>query len=103
MKGYKKMTALPLLPQGAICVVGAGQRLAVNPNSRHLDEALLIVEHLCTVSTLDGFAERLGKVSSAQGNKAATLPQADKLISCLSDGHQVPDQDFHCILIHGIR
>lgn len=88
------MTALPVLPDGAICVVGAGQRLAVNPNSGHLEEALLIVENLCTVSTLDGFAQRLGKVSSARGNKASTLPQADPLIACLSQGHQVPNQDF---------
>lgn len=88
------MTALPVLPQGAICVVGAGQRLAVNPNSKHLDEALMIIENLCTESTLNGFAQRLGKVSSAKGNKASTLPQADALVSCLSDGHQVPNQDF---------
>ena len=33
------MTALPVLPKGAVCVVGADQRVAVNPNSEHLKEA----------------------------------------------------------------
>lgn len=89
-----QMTALPVLPKGAICVAGAGQQLAVNPKSEHLEEALLIVENLCTAKTLNGFAEHLGKVSSAQGNEAATLPQAKSLISSLSGGRQVPNQDF---------
>lgn len=89
-----EMTALPVLPGGDICVVGAAQRLAVNPNSEHLDEALLIIENMCTMEILNGFAEQLGKVSSAQGNKAATLPQADKLVSSMAAGPQIPNQDF---------
>lgn len=89
-----EMTALPVLPEGAVCVVGAGQRLAVNPKSKNLEQALLVVENLCTVETLDGLAEKLGKVSSAKGNKAATLPQADDLVACLASGRQVPNQDF---------
>ena len=43
---------------------------------------------------LEGLAEQRGKVASAQGNKAATLPQADRLVSCLSVSRQVPNQDF---------
>ena len=89
-----EMTALPILPDGEICVVGADLRLAVNPNSEHLSESLLIVENLCTIETLNGFAERLGKVSSAQGNKASTLPQADRLVACLGASPQIPNQDF---------
>lgn len=89
-----EMTALPVLPDGSICVVGAAMRLAVNPNSEHLSESLLIVENLCTIETLNGFAKRLGKVSSAQGNRASTLPQADRLVACLGSGRQVPNQDF---------
>lgn len=89
-----EMTALPVLPGGAVCVVGADHRLAVNPNSSHINEALTIVENVCTVQTLNEFAERLGKVSSAKGNKAAMLPQADKLVACLASGRQVPNQDF---------
>lgn len=89
-----EMTALPVLPDGAVCVVGADLRLSVNPNSEHVNEALMIVENLCTRDTLDSLAEQLGKVSSAKGNKAATLPQAEKLVSCLSESRQVPNQDF---------
>ena len=89
-----EMTALPVLPDGEICVVGADLRLAVNPNSEHLSEAVLIVDNLCTIETLNGFAERLGKISSAQGNRASTLPQADRLVECLGAGPQIPNQDF---------
>lgn len=52
------MTAMPVLEEGAICVVGADQRLAVNPNSKHLEEALAAVEALGTVETLNEFARR---------------------------------------------
>lgn len=89
-----QMTALPVLETGAVCVVGADQRLAVNPNSEHLEEALIVVENLCTADTLNEFASKLGKISSAKGNLAATLPQADPLISCVAQGGQVPNQDF---------
>lgn len=89
-----EMTALPILLEGEICVVGADQRLAVNPNSDHLEEALMIVENLCTTETLNEFAKELGKVSSGRGNEASTLPQAEQFVKCLASGGQVPNQDF---------
>ena len=89
-----QMTALPLLEDGAICVVGADQRLAVNPKSEHLEETLLIVDNLCTVENLNALARQLGKTSSARGNEAATLPQADPLVACMAQGGQIPNQDF---------
>ena len=88
------MTAMPVLEEGAICVVGADQRLAVNPNSKHLDEALAAVEALGTVETLNEFARLQRKTSSARGNEAATLPQAAPLISSLTADEQIPNQDF---------
>lgn len=88
------MTALPVLKDGYCCVVGADNRLAVNPNSKHLAEALMIVESLGRVEALDNFAAQLGKISSARGNKALTLPQADQLVACVADGGQIPNQDF---------
>ena len=88
------MTAMPILEEGTICVVGADQRLAVNPNSKHLDEALAAVEALGTVETLNEFARLQRKTSSARGNEAATLPQAAPLISSLTTDEQIPNQDF---------
>ena len=88
------MTAMPVLEEGAICVVGADQRLAVNPNSKHLEEALAAVEALGTVETLNEFARLQRKTSSARGNEAATLPQAAPLISSLTADEQIPNQDF---------
>ena len=88
------MTAMPILEEGTICIVGADQRLAVNPNSKHLDEALAAVEALGTVETLNEFARLQRKTSSARGNEAATLPQAAPLISSLTTDEQIPNQDF---------
>ena len=88
------MTALPVLEEGSICVVGADQRLAVNPNSKHLKEALITVETLGTVETLNEFAKMLGKTSPARGNEASTLPQAAPLVASLAEAEQIPNQDF---------
>ena len=89
-----EMTALPVLTEGAVSVVGADQRLAVNPQSEHLEEALMILENMCTIPTLNHLAEEWGKVSSARGNQASTVSQAQSLISCMAGGGQVPNQDF---------
>ena len=58
-EGYSfqiEMTPLPILEDGKICVVGADQRLAVNPNSEQLDDALAIMEIMGKTSTLDSIA-----------------------------------------------
>ena len=80
---------MPVLDDVAICVVGADQRLAVNPNSEHLKGSLSVVEHLCTVETLNEIASKLGKISFTPGNGAATLPQADPLVGCVAQGGQI--------------
>jgi raffinose/stachyose/melibiose transport system substrate-binding protein len=90
-----RMTALPVLEDGAICVVGADNRLAVNPNSEHLEEALLVLERMCTEDSLNEFSASLRTISSARGNMAATLPQADSLVACVAEGGQIPNQDFN--------
>ncbi len=89
-----QMTPLPVLESGSICVVGADQRLAVNPGSKHLDSAIAIVEALGRTETLDSFANNQGKISSSQNAKAPDIPQADALIACVARGGQIPNQDF---------
>lgn len=88
------MTGMPVLEEGTICVVGADHRLAVNPHSEHLEEALTTVETLGTAKTLNEFAKLLGKTSSARGNEASALPQAAPLVSSLTAANQIPNQDF---------
>lgn len=51
------MTPLPVLENGSVCVVGADQRMAINPRSKHLDSAIAIVEALGQAETLDTFAK----------------------------------------------
>ncbi|MFR8337452.1 MAG: ABC transporter substrate-binding protein [Eisenbergiella massiliensis] len=87
-----KMTPLPVLEKGSICVVGADQRLAVNPGSEHLDAAIAIVEALGQTETLDSFAASLGKISSSQNATAPDIPQSDSIIACVAGGGQIPNQ-----------
>lgn len=88
------MTALPVLEDGIVCVVGADNRLAVNPRSERLEEALTIVENLGSVEYLNDFSARLGKISSAQGNEASAVLQAQAFAECVASGGQIPNQDF---------
>lgn len=89
-----QMTPLPVLEGGSICVVGADQRLAVNPGSKHLASALAIVEALGQTETLDFFANNQGKISSSKNATAPNIPQSDSLIACVAQGGQIPNQDF---------
>lgn len=89
-----EMTPLPVLEDGSVCVVGADQRLAVNPGSKHLDAAIAIVEALGRTETLDSFSKRLGKISSSKNATAPDIPQSKSIIACVAGGDQIPNQDF---------
>ena len=89
-----EMTPLPVLEDGSVCVVGAAQRLAVNPESKHLDEVLSIVEMLGSEKSLDNFSADLGKISSSKNATAPDIPQSKSLIQCVAGGGQIPNQDF---------
>lgn len=96
-EGYSfeiEMTPLPVLEEGKICVVGADQRLAVNPNSKHLDDALTILENMGKTSTLDSIANELGKISSSKNVTAPDIPESEQIISYVTQGRQIPNQDF---------
>ena len=97
LEGYPfeiAMTPLPILENGSICVVGAEDRMAVNPKSRHLDSAIAIVEALGQTETLDSFAQNQGRISSSKNATAPDIPQTDSLIACIAEGRQIPNQDF---------
>lgn len=89
-----EMTPLPVISDGWACVVGADQRLAVNPNSEHLEDALAIVEMLGKEDSLDAFAAELGKISSSKNTFAPDIPQSSKIIASVAKESQIPNQDF---------
>lgn len=89
-----EMTPLPVMEDGAVCVVGADQRLTVNPQSKHLDVAIAIVEAMGRTETLDAFARNLGKISSSQNATAPDIPNSESIIACVASGNQIPNQDF---------
>ncbi|MGI6070922.1 MAG: ABC transporter substrate-binding protein [Blautia sp.] len=89
-----EMTPFPALNDDWICVVGADQRLAVNPESKNLEAALSIVETLGREDALDSFAAGLGKISSSKNANAPDIPESTELIDCVRQGEQIPNQDF---------
>lgn len=97
------MTPLPVLENGSICVVGADQRLAVNPGSEHLDAAIAIVEALGQTETLDSFAASLGKISSSQNATAPDIPQSVRLLHAWPAAGRFPIRISVCTLTYGIR
>lgn len=97
LEGYPfeiAMTPLPVLENGSVCVVGADQRMAVNPRSKHLNSAIAIVEALGQTETLDSFAKNQGRISSSKNATAPDIPATDSLIACIAEGGQIPNQDF---------
>lgn len=96
-EGYSfeiEMTPLPVLEDGSISVVGADQRLAVNPGSEHLDAAIAIVEAMGDTENLDSFAKNLGKISSSKNATPPDIPGSDPIAACVAGGKQIPNQDF---------
>lgn len=89
-----EMTPLPVLENGSICVVGADQRVAVNPCSKNLEGAITIMETLGQTEQLDSFAKSLGKISTSKNATAPDIPQSDSIIACVAEGDQIPNQDF---------
>ena len=89
-----EMTPLPVVENGSVCVVGADQRLAINPGSKHLEAAITIVETLGQTKMLDAFAQNLGKISSSKNATAPDIPESDSIIACVAAGRQIPNQDF---------
>ena len=88
------MTPLPVVENGSVCVVGADQRLAINPGSKHLEAAITIVEALGQTEMLDSFAQSLGKISSSKNATAPDIPESASIIACVAAGRQIPNQDF---------
>lgn len=97
LEGYPfeiAMTPIPVLKNGSICVVGADQRMAINPKSKHLDSAIAIVEALGQAETLDSLAKSQGRISSSKNATAPDIPQTNSFIACIAEGRQIPNQDF---------
>ena len=65
-----------------------------NPNAKHLEAAITVVEALGQTEILDAFAQNLGKISSSKNATAPAIPQSDSIISCVVKGSQIPNQDF---------
>ena len=98
-----EMTPLPLLENGSICVVGADQRLAINPNAKHLEAAITVVEALGQTEILDAFAQNLGKISSSKMPRLLPSPSPIQSYHVLSRAVRYQTRISACILMCGIR
>lgn len=89
-----KITGLPVLEDGAICVYGADQRLCVNPNSKHLETALQFIEMVGSVEALDKSAELAGVNSSSKTIDDEKDVIIQDFAQLLQRTDQIPNQDF---------
>lgn len=89
-----EMTALPVLENGAVCVEGADQRVAINPDSEHLEDTITVLNILGSTDFLNAFAKKYEEVSSARGSQNSVNPQAASIAATMVQGGQIPNQDF---------
>lgn len=98
-----EMTPLPLLENGSICVVGADQRLAINPNAKHLEAAITVVEALGQTEILDAFARTWERYPHPKMPRLLPSPSPIQSYHVLSRAVRYQTRISACILMCGIR
>lgn len=89
-----KMTGVPVLENGSICVYGVGRRLSVNPASPNLDTVLDFIETLGTTEALDESAALDNSLSSTRTEDSHQFPFEYELTALIRQPGQIPNQDF---------
>lgn len=89
-----EMTGLPVIEEGFISVYGADSRLCVNPKSKQLDTVLEFVEMVGSTEALNLTASLSHTMSSAKDSDATDYGYGQRLVDCLSQPGQIPNQDF---------
>lgn len=89
-----EMTGLPVIEEGFISVYGADSRLCVNPESKQLDTVLEFVEMVGSNEALNLSASLSHTMASTKDSSLADFEHAQRLVDCLSQPGQIPNQDF---------
>lgn len=89
-----KVTALPVLESGKICVNAPNSRLAVNPESENLEMTIDFVEAIGTTENLNKSAEFSKELSCAKDAKNTAVPESEDLAKYILKSGQIPNQDF---------
>lgn len=90
------LTGIPVLEEGAVAVVGANHRLAVNPNSPRLDYALEMLNGIVDSDWLATIAAAQQGLSSGAGDydRSYMDPRYEDFVALVQSGGQIPNQDF---------
>ena len=88
-------TAIPVLEHGSVAIVGANDRLAVNPHSPNSDYAAAAIDLLCTPENLTAIARKDGVIPPLADADTGYLHEgALPLARTAMSDHQIPNQDF---------
>lgn len=98
-----EMTPLPLLENGSICVVGADQRLAINPNAKHLEAAITVVEALGQTEILTHLPRTWERYPHPKMPRLLPSPSPIQSYHVLSRAVRYQTRISACILMCGIR
>lgn len=89
-----EMTGLPVIEDGFVSVYGADTRLCVNPESNQLDTVLEFVEMVGSTEALNLSASLSHTMSSTKDGNTVDFGYGQRLVDCLSQAGQIPNQDF---------
>lgn len=88
-------TAMPVLDEGSVAVVGADRRMAINPSSEKREYAVEAIEALCAPDNLKRIAGIKGQLTPLADDESNAAGEAyASLVETVRSGNQIPNQDF---------
>lgn len=88
-------TAMPVLDEGSVAVVGADRCMAINPSSEKREYAVEAIEALCAPDNLKRIAGIKGQLTPLADDESNAAGEAyASLVETVRSGNQIPNQDF---------
>lgn len=89
-----EVNPLPILKEGSLIVVNPDTRLAVNADSKYLEEAKMFVEYFTQADNLYQFCEDQCSISSIKDGKSSSEKEIQPIIECYKEGRTVIGSDY---------
>ena len=89
-----KLTGIPVLKDGEITIVGADQRIAINPNSKNLKYAIEALEFITNKNNMLIIAKDQKKIAAVKSQESYFDKEYKEFVGLVQSKYQIPNQDF---------
>lgn len=88
---------VPALPEGTVCLPSIADRLCVNANSEHLEEALEVAEYITDATAAELLTNGDGSLPSREGQEGVPLgaEHMQRLLPLVNREGQIPIEDMN--------